>query len=84
RVTGNASTGGVICDQASNCILGYNRYLGSCTPFEAKLWGILDGILILLNKGYKWATIQTNNLGVAKALPDKGLEDSELYIGKQT
>ncbi|MBA0644500.1 hypothetical protein Goklo_028649, partial [Gossypium klotzschianum] len=57
RVTGNASTGGVICDQA-------------------KLWGILDGILILLNKGYKWATIQTDNLGVAKALPDKGLEDS--------
>ncbi|MFQ6666409.1 hypothetical protein Gotur_032765 [Gossypium turneri] len=49
----NAFAGGVVRDQAEKWILGYNHYLGSCTPFEAELWGILDGLLILLNKGYK-------------------------------
>ncbi|MBA0819897.1 hypothetical protein Gohar_025622, partial [Gossypium harknessii] len=43
RATGNASVRGVICDQAGNWILGYNRYLDSCTPFEAKLWGYQQG-----------------------------------------
>ncbi|KAH1114353.1 hypothetical protein J1N35_007731 [Gossypium stocksii] len=38
-----------------------------CTPFEVEPWGILDGLLILLNKGYKRVTIQTDNSGM-KAL----------------
>lgn len=37
RAIGNASVGGVIRDQAGNWILGYNRYLGNCTPFDAEL-----------------------------------------------
>ncbi|MBA0688488.1 hypothetical protein Goari_006272 [Gossypium aridum] len=65
---------------AGNWILGYNCYLGNCTPFEVKLWGILDGLLILLNKVYKRATIQTKNLDVAKALADKGLEDLGIIV----
>ncbi|MBA0834001.1 hypothetical protein Goarm_006400, partial [Gossypium armourianum] len=60
--------------------LGYNCYLGNCTPFEAELWGILDRLLILLNKVYKRATIQTKNLDVAKALTDKGLEDLGIIV----
>ncbi|MBA0869377.1 hypothetical protein Goshw_027623 [Gossypium schwendimanii] len=44
------------------------------------LVGILDGILILLNKGYKWATVQTDYSDVAKALTDKGLEDLGITI----
>ncbi|MBA0550679.1 hypothetical protein Golob_021603, partial [Gossypium lobatum] len=43
-------SGGVLRDQAGNWILGYNRYLGSCTPFEAELYnkGLEDlGITIL-------------------------------------
>lgn len=50
RVTRNAFASGVLCDQAGNWILRYNRSLGSCTPFEAEFWGILDGLLILLTK----------------------------------
>lgn len=40
--------------------------MGRCSPFKAELWGILDELLILLSKGYKQATIQTNNLEVVK------------------
>lgn len=55
RVFKNAFAGGVVCDQAGNWILGFNHYLGKCSPFVAELWGILDRLLILLNKGYKSA-----------------------------
>ncbi|MBA0874722.1 hypothetical protein Goshw_021096 [Gossypium schwendimanii] len=47
RDSEKASVGGVLRDQFGNWILGFNRFLGSCTPFEAKLWGILDGITVL-------------------------------------
>ncbi|MBA0753391.1 hypothetical protein Gogos_022207 [Gossypium gossypioides] len=73
KVTWSASVGGVLRDQDGNWILGFNCYLGNCTPFDEELWGILDGLLILLNKGYKRATIQTDNLEVVKALTVKGV-----------
>ncbi|MBA0630284.1 hypothetical protein Godav_002399 [Gossypium davidsonii] len=72
RNSESALASGVVHDLGDKWILGFTRYLGSCTPFEAKLWGILDGLLILLNKGYKCATIQTDNLEVVNALTVKG------------
>ncbi|MBA0780832.1 hypothetical protein Gotri_004887, partial [Gossypium trilobum] len=39
-----------------------------------ELWGILDGLLVMLNKGYRRATIQTDNLDVVQALTDIRLE----------
>ncbi|MFQ6641857.1 hypothetical protein Gotur_017085, partial [Gossypium turneri] len=44
----NASVGGVVRDQFENWILGFNHYLGKCSPLEVELCGILDGVLILL------------------------------------
>ncbi|KAK5818238.1 hypothetical protein PVK06_023172 [Gossypium arboreum] len=68
RSSRKASTGEVVCDRDGHWILGYTHCLGRCSPFEAELWGILDGILILLNKGYKRVKIQTNNMEVVRAL----------------
>ncbi|MBA0692966.1 hypothetical protein Goari_010486, partial [Gossypium aridum] len=67
-VSGNTSASRVVRNQTRNWILGFNHFLGKCSPFEAKIWGILDGLLVLLNKGYKRATIQTDNLEVVRAL----------------
>ncbi|MBA0631601.1 hypothetical protein Godav_000460, partial [Gossypium davidsonii] len=53
RDSEKASVGGVLRDQFGNWILEFNRFLGSYTRFEAKLWGILDGMLLLLSKGFK-------------------------------
>ncbi|KAK5810916.1 hypothetical protein PVK06_026233 [Gossypium arboreum] len=55
---------GVLQDQNRDWILGYNHFIGKCTIFEAKLWGILDGMLILLSKGYNGVMIHTDNLEV--------------------
>ncbi|MBA0742501.1 hypothetical protein Gogos_015552 [Gossypium gossypioides] len=58
---GSASTRGVLQDQHGNWILGFNHFLERCSIFKAKLWGILDGLLVLVSKTFKRAMIQTNN-----------------------
>ncbi|MBA0627129.1 hypothetical protein Godav_004678 [Gossypium davidsonii] len=69
--------------QGGNWILGFNRYLGKCLSFEVELWSILDGLLILLSKGYRQATIQTDNIDVVQTLNDIGLEDSGITLCKR-
>lgn len=75
-----AAVSGVIRDYRGSWILGYNRFLGKCTPFEAELWVILDGLLILLNKGYKFALILSDNAKVITTLSAKRMEDSSIII----
>ncbi|XP_052477154.1 uncharacterized protein LOC105797534 [Gossypium raimondii] len=62
RESGYAATGGVAHDHDGNWIVRFTRFLGVCSPFEAEVWGILNGILIVLNKGYRWIIIMTDNL----------------------
>ncbi|KAH1046624.1 hypothetical protein J1N35_037408 [Gossypium stocksii] len=80
RASGNAAAGGVVRDRYGNWILGFTHYLGRCSPLEAEFWGILDGILIILNKGYKRVKIQTNNLEVVKALNMEENVDSGITL----
>lgn len=37
RDTGKATAGEVIQDKNDNWIMGFNHFLGTCTPFEAEL-----------------------------------------------
>ncbi|KAG8499648.1 hypothetical protein CXB51_006070 [Gossypium anomalum] len=46
------------------------------TDRAAEFWGILDGILLLLNKGFRRIIILTDNLEVAQNLSVLNLEDS--------
>lgn len=80
RDTEKVAAGGVIRDMDGNWILDFNHHLGSCSPFETKLWGILDGVLVMLKNEFKRATIQTNNMEVIKALIEKRTEDSSITI----
>ncbi|MBA0550508.1 hypothetical protein Golob_021449 [Gossypium lobatum] len=68
----------VLRDQNGNWILGYNHYLGKCTVFEVELWGILDGILILLSKSFNKVTIQIDNLEVVRALQGSVMVEDNL------
>ncbi|MBA0772534.1 hypothetical protein Gotri_007891 [Gossypium trilobum] len=42
--------------------------------------GILDGLLVLLSKGFKKATTQTDNLKVVRALQDNLMIDSSIIM----
>ncbi|KAG8473137.1 hypothetical protein CXB51_035140 [Gossypium anomalum] len=66
---------GVVRDQEGNWILGYTHYLGRFSPLETELWGILDGILISLSKGYKKVKLQTDDIEVVRILFMEETED---------
>lgn len=80
RDTEKSTTGGVIRDMDGNWILRFNHYLGSCTLFEAELQGILDGVLVILGKGYKRATIRMDRLEVVKTLTEKDIKDLGITV----
>ncbi|KAH1128836.1 hypothetical protein J1N35_000214 [Gossypium stocksii] len=77
---GSASIRGVLRDQHGNWILGFNYFLGQCSVFQAKLWEILDDLLVMPSKSFKRATIQTNNLEVAKALQENLMKNSGITV----
>lgn len=80
RYTGKAATGGVIRDEDNNWVLGFNHFLGTCTPFEVELWGFHDGMLLMLEKGYKRGKILMDNLDVVKALSENEMKDMGITI----
>lgn len=80
RNTRKAAVGGVARDVAGNWILGFNHFLGTCSPFVAELWGILVGLLIMLGRGYKRGIIHTDNLEVAKALNENVRDDLGIKV----
>ncbi|KAA3482563.1 LINE-type retrotransposon LIb DNA [Gossypium australe] len=82
--TRDAAVGGVARDHKGNWLMGFNRFLGTCSPFEAELWGIMDGILILLNKGYRRIVIVTDNLEAAQNLTTLRPEESGIAILRRT
>ncbi|MBA0573978.1 hypothetical protein Golob_001221 [Gossypium lobatum] len=45
-----AAAGGYVCDHNGGWIIGFCRYLGNCTVTEAELWGILNGLNLLLER----------------------------------
>ncbi|MBA0678334.1 hypothetical protein Goari_019688 [Gossypium aridum] len=45
----SASAGQIVRDHVGNWIFGFNRFLETYSVFDAKLWGILDGLDILID-----------------------------------
>ncbi|MBA0618682.1 hypothetical protein Godav_027988 [Gossypium davidsonii] len=82
--SGHAATRGMVRDRDGNWIMGFGRYLGVCSLFEAEVWSTLDGILLLLNKGYSWTITQTDSLKVVQALTDMGMEESKITVLRRT
>ncbi|MBA0801443.1 hypothetical protein Gohar_011809, partial [Gossypium harknessii] len=49
---GFAVVRGYICYHNGGWIIEFCRYLGNCTMTEAELWEILDGLNLLLKRGF--------------------------------
>ncbi|KAG8498348.1 hypothetical protein CXB51_007034 [Gossypium anomalum] len=59
---------GVVRNRNRGWIIGYNRFLGSCSMFEAELWGILDGLNTLIDRGLDNVMVQMDSLEVMMAI----------------
>ncbi|MBA0647989.1 hypothetical protein Goklo_015789, partial [Gossypium klotzschianum] len=42
--------------------IGFWRYLGNCTVTKTKLWGILDGLKLILDRRFEKISIQMDSL----------------------
>ncbi|KAG8474708.1 hypothetical protein CXB51_031207 [Gossypium anomalum] len=60
----STTVGGVVRNRNGKWIISYNRFLGSCSVFEAKLWGILDGINLLIDCGLDNVMTHYNSIEV--------------------
>ncbi|KAG8493011.1 hypothetical protein CXB51_012640 [Gossypium anomalum] len=65
-----AAAGGLLRDQKGAWIVGYTRYLGICEVIVSELWGILHGLQIALDRGFRKVTIRTDNLEVVNLIQE--------------
>ncbi|KAK5795495.1 hypothetical protein PVK06_036763 [Gossypium arboreum] len=54
------AVGRIICDRGGIWIVGYNKYLGNCSVFYAESWGIIEGLSLIVKRGYDSVVIQSN------------------------
>ncbi|KAK5771280.1 hypothetical protein PVK06_047470 [Gossypium arboreum] len=76
RTSERAAIGGVIRDSKGNWIMGYNRFLGNCSIFDAKLCGILDGLKLIQHRENGNVIIQSDSLEVVKAIHENVSKNS--------
>ncbi|MBA0571905.1 hypothetical protein Golob_002274 [Gossypium lobatum] len=67
-------------DHNREWILGYNHYLGECSVFEAELWGIFDGLLLIHGRDIDKVIIFIDSLVVVKAIQDGQLSDLNFVL----
>ncbi|MFQ6623298.1 hypothetical protein Gotur_002325 [Gossypium turneri] len=65
-----AVAGGVLKDHHGQWILGFNRRLGWCFVFNAEIWGILHGLIILQNKKWDKVSIRTGSMEVIQSIKE--------------
>ncbi|KAK5771808.1 hypothetical protein PVK06_048052 [Gossypium arboreum] len=61
-VSGLSAVGGVLRNNKGEWILGFNCFLGKCSPVNVELWGLLDGLRIAQKQGYNKVIIRLDNL----------------------
>ncbi|KAE8728296.1 hypothetical protein F3Y22_tig00004620pilonHSYRG00019 [Hibiscus syriacus] len=59
--TGHSSAGGVIRDNVGNWILDFTQFT-SCSPLEAKLWGMFIGLNLAWSRGFGRVIVQSDCL----------------------
>ncbi|MBA0803588.1 hypothetical protein Gohar_013782 [Gossypium harknessii] len=60
--------GGVLKDRHGVWILGFNKSLGHYSVFNAKLWGVLDGLRILQSQNYNGVVIRVDSQEALQAI----------------
>ncbi|KAH1072108.1 hypothetical protein J1N35_024436 [Gossypium stocksii] len=63
-----ATAGGLLRDHNGTWIVGFTRYLGNCKVVNSELWGILNGLQIVLDCGFQKVFIRTDNLEVVNLI----------------
>ncbi|MBA0683457.1 hypothetical protein Goari_025116, partial [Gossypium aridum] len=63
-----AVVGGLVKDYNGKWIFDYYKYLGCCSVLESKLWSILDGLNLALDRGFQCILIQMDSREAIKSI----------------
>ncbi|KAF7814111.1 putative ribonuclease H protein At1g65750 family [Senna tora] len=65
---GSSACGGVLRDRDGNFLCGFIRNVGSCSIILADLWGILSGLQVAWNRGFKKVILETDSLNAERLI----------------
>ncbi|MBA0741979.1 hypothetical protein Gogos_015096, partial [Gossypium gossypioides] len=77
---GFAAVGGIVHDRGGAWIFGFNKYLWNCSIFEAELWGILEGLSLLVELGYDSVLIHFDCLEAFTTILEGSFEGSNSVL----
>ena len=63
-----AGCGGVVRDEEGSWIAGFTRRIGVTTSFEAKLWGLRDGLMLCSNLDISLLVVEIDAKTIVDAL----------------
>lgn len=79
-VSRSSAVEGVLRYGNGDWIMGYNKFLGECSVFDAELWGILDELSLIQDRCFEGVMIQANSLDVIKVIWESFLTNSNTTI----
>ncbi|MBA0770722.1 hypothetical protein Gotri_019321, partial [Gossypium trilobum] len=80
---GYATDGGCVRDHKGEWIIGFARHLGNCIVLQAELWGILDGLNLILDRRFKKILIKIDSLEALNAIMEDTSGNSNSAIVKR-
>lgn len=67
-VGGSAGCGGLFRGTDGHWLCGFSRHLGSCTAFVAELWGVLTGLELAWERGFRRVELHVDSTAVVHTL----------------
>jgi hypothetical protein len=58
----------VLRDHHGNCITGFSKYIGSTSAFNAKPWGVYNGLCLAKQNGLDNIELQIDSMTVVRIL----------------
>ncbi|MBA0590479.1 hypothetical protein Gorai_019184, partial [Gossypium raimondii] len=77
---GFAAVGGIVHDRGGAWILGFNKYFWNYSIFEVELWGILEGLSLLMELGYDSVLIHFDCLEAITTILERSSEGSNSVL----
>ncbi|XP_010527295.1 PREDICTED: uncharacterized protein LOC104804652 [Tarenaya hassleriana] len=64
----SAASGGLIRDQMGNWLVGFKANLGTCSIFRAEAWGVLLGLRLAWNRGWRKVRVEVDNQALVSTI----------------
>ena len=77
---GRATCGGVLKNHLGNWIISFTKNLGICSTYVAELWGIVKGLQLAWQKGFRNMILEVDLGNLISKLQDRKKNEAELSL----